>query len=156
MRAGDGARRRGGWWLAGALLLPVVGLNGCGLGAQEQARQLGQRWFEGAMPLKARMVGHGQDLPAAAAACINCHGVTSQRERFAVALDRTWLTQPQPRRGGPASRYDAQRFCRLLRDGIDPAWVVVNQTMPRYELTDLQCQALWLHLTREGRSLAQP
>ncbi len=147
------ALRRGRWVLALALI--AAGLSACGLGAQEQARQLGQRWFEGAMPLKGRMVGHGQDLPAAAAACINCHGATSQRERFAVALDRAWLTQAQPRRGGPASRYDAKGFCRVLREGVDPAWVVVNQTMPRYELTDLQCQALWLHLTYEGRLLAK-
>lgn len=132
-----------------AAMMATAGLGACGLGPQEQARQLGQLWFEGAMPLQARMVGHGQDLPASAAACINCHGAGPQRERFAVALERAWLTEPRQRRGGPASRYDAKGFCRVLREGVDPAWVVVNQTMPRYELTDLQCQALWLHLTRE-------
>lgn len=141
-----------GAWSGRTRTLAAVGLvalvAGCGLGPQEQARQLGQAWFEGRLPLKARMVSHGQDLPASAAACINCHGARSPGERFAVALDRRWLTQAQPRRGGPASRYDAQAFCRVLREGVDPAWVVVNQTMPRYDLTDLQCQALWLHLTR--------
>ena len=139
----------GGGWLAGACLL--VGLAGCGLGPQEQVRHLGQTWFEGRAPLKARMVSHDQDLPAAAAACINCHGARLPSERFAVALDRAWLTQAQPRRGGPPSRYDARAFCRVLREGVDPAWVVVNQTMPRYEVTDLQCQALWMHLTQAGR-----
>lgn len=136
-------------WLSAACVL--VGLTACGLVPQEQLRQLGQRWFNGATPLQARMVGHAQDLPAGAAACINCHGAGASNERFAVALNRTWLTQPQTRRGGPLSRYDATSFCRVLRDGIDPAWVVVNQTMPRYQVTDLQCRALWTHLTQAGR-----
>lgn len=134
----------------------TVGLGACGLGPQEQARQLGQRWFEGSMPLKGRMIGHGHDLPAAAAACINCHGAPEPGERFAVALDRSWLTQPQARRGGPASRYDVKRFCRVLREGVDPAWVIVNQAMPRYDVTDLQCQAIWLHLTSERGRHARP
>lgn len=141
--------RRHGRWLVVAFAL--AGLSACSLGPQEQLRQLGQRWFNGSMPLQARMVGHSQDLPAQAAACINCHGAGAPSERFAVALDRAWLTRAQTRRGGPLSRYDAQGFCRVLREGIDPAWVVVNQTMPRYQLTDLQCQALWMHLTQAGR-----
>lgn len=140
---------RAAWVLAA--FAGITGLTACGLGPQEQLRQLGQRWFNGATPLQARMVGHAQDLPAAAAACINCHGAGASNERFAVALNRTWLTQPQTRRGGPLSRYDATSFCRVLREGIDPAWVVVNQTMPRYEVTDLQCRALWTHLTQAGR-----
>lgn len=137
------------WVIAG--LAGITGLTACGLGPQEQARDLGARWFVGSMPLQARMVGHAQDLPAAAAACINCHGAGASNERFAVALDRAWLTQAQTRRGGPSSRYNATSFCRVLREGIDPAWVVVNQTMPRYQVTDLQCRALWMHLTQAGR-----
>jgi hypothetical protein len=136
------------FWMVGALTL--AGLSACSMVPQEQVRQLGQRWFAGSTPLKGRMIGHEQDLPAAAAACINCHGATSQRERFALALNRAWLTQPQARRGGPPSRYDVKSFCRVLREGVDPAWVVINQTMPRYDITDFQCQALWLHLNREA------
>lgn len=135
-------------WLAGALIF--AGLSACGLGPQDQARQLGQRWFEGSMPLKGRMIGHEQDLPTTASVCINCHGASSQQQRFALDLNRAWLTQPQARRGGPASRYDVKSFCRVLRDGVDPAWVVINQAMPRFDVTDLQCRALWLHLTREA------
>lgn len=145
------SRRPARWSSVACVLTGWLGLAACGLGPQEQMRQLGQRWFNGAMPLQARMVGHAQDLPAAAAACINCHGASASNERFAVALNRNWLTQPQARRGGPVSRYDAKSFCRVLREGIDPAWVVVNQTMPRYEVTDLQCRALWMHLSQPGR-----
>ncbi|WP_152987662.1 hypothetical protein [Aquabacterium parvum] len=145
------SRRPARWMSVACVLMGGALLTACGLAPQEQLRQLGQRWFNGEAPLQARMVGHAQDLPAAAAACINCHGAGASSERFAVALNRNWLTQPQARRGGPLSRYDATSFCRVLREGIDPAWVVVNQTMPRYEVTGLQCRALWMHLIQAGR-----
>jgi hypothetical protein len=51
-----------------------------------------------------------------------------------------------PRRGGPPSAFDRDTFCRLLRTGVDPAWVVVDVSMPRYALSDEQCHALWTHL----------
>ena len=134
----------------GAAGIVAMGLGACGLGPQAQLGDMGQRWYEGHAPLQARMIGHTQDLPANAAACVNCHGAGGDNGRFAAALNRGWLTRPQARRGGPPSVYDAQRFCRALREGVDPAWVVVNQAMPRYALTDLQCRALWTHLTRSG------
>ena len=54
--------------------------------------------------------------------------------------------QPRSRRGGPPSAYDAASLCELLREGIDPAWVMVRQEMPRYAATDAQCIALWAFL----------
>ena len=36
--------------------------------------QRGQALFSGAAELQGRVVGHQVDLPAAAVACINCHG----------------------------------------------------------------------------------
>lgn len=147
MIASDGTLSRPRLALVVAL---AASLGGCGLGPQEQLRQMGQRWYEGRAPLQGRIIGHSQDLPANAGACVNCHGAGAGNGRFAAALNRDWLTRPQVRRGGPPSVYDAQGFCRVLREGVDPAWVVVNQTMPRYALTDLQCRALWTHLTRAG------
>jgi hypothetical protein len=59
------------------------------------------------------------------------------------------LLSPQRRRGGPASRYDRDAFCRLLRKGIDPAYVMINEEMPRYTLDDADCAALWRFLTED-------
>jgi hypothetical protein len=68
--------------------------------------------------------------------------------RFGPALNAAWLTQAQSRRGGPPSVYSVQAFCKLLRDGIDPAWVLVNQTMPHYAVTDAQCDQIWAYVNR--------
>ncbi len=114
----------------------------------------------GAAPVDARLVGHTLPLPALAWRCSNCHdeaqrtaiapepGVSGQRsgERFARALDGTSLTQWRARRGGPPSRYTETALCALLRTGIDPAQVMIDTTMPRYQLSDAQCGQLWKYL----------
>jgi hypothetical protein len=50
------------------------------------------------------------------------------------------------RRGGPASRYDALSFCKVIREGLDPANVVINSAMPRYQVSDAQCTSLWSYV----------
>jgi hypothetical protein len=50
------------------------------------------------------------------------------------------------RRGGPPSRYDAHALCTLLQTGVDPSHVMVARTMPRFEIDNLQCEALWQYL----------
>lgn len=102
----------------------------------------GAALFEGRLPLAAQVVGHDERLPTEAARCVNCHGGTG----FAPRLDARSLTEPRARRGGPPSRYDAASLCRLLRTGVDPAWVMVPRAMPRYDITERECEALWLHL----------
>ena len=52
-------------------------------------------------------------------------------------------------RGGPPSGYDRGTLCRLLREGIDPAHVMVTRTMPRFDLDDAACAALWTHLSNQ-------
>ena len=119
---------------------------------QAQGRQLfhGEASTLGAMP--GRLAGHGDDLPALATRCSNCHtsgagaDTPSKTLEFAPRLNRQGLTQPLSRRGGPPSAYDAVSLCKLLREGIDPAWVMVRQEMPRYAATDAQCLALWTFL----------
>lgn len=126
---------------------------------EKQARvQRGQALFSGAAELQGRVVGHQVDLPAAAVACINCHGeAASERPlvasaqaaasgvapRFAPPLTAQHLAQARPRRGGPPSQYEAASLCRLLREGLDPATVLIPLTMPRYRITDAQCADLW-------------
>jgi hypothetical protein len=110
----------------------------------------GQAIFQGqagaaAPPIGARLVGHTLQLPEVAWRCGNCHEL-SAGSRYARPLDRQALTTPQPRRGGPPTRYDARSLCALLRTGVDPAQVMIDTTMPRYELSDGQCQQLWQYL----------
>lgn len=110
--------------------------------------------------LPGRVAGHADVLPAMATRCTNCHttGVSAAANTpaFAPRLDRQSLTQPTSRRGGPPSAYDAASLCRVLREGIDPAWVMVRQEMPRYAATDAQCAALWSFLVSPAPAQAQP
>ena len=150
------------------LLLGLAGLAAtAGLAAatqhwQERARwqEAGQALYEGSRPLTARLVGHEQDLPPQATRCVNCHSGSSA---IAPALTPERLTRHLPRRGGPffrvptepgefrrggpPSRYDEASFCRLLRSGVDPAWVLLPRAMPRYTLPDRECRELWLALS---------
>ena len=112
---------------------------------------VGRDIFEGKAAIRARMVGHADPLPPNAIRCGNCHRIDRslpQSRSFAPILDARQLQESVSRRGGPASRFDALSLCKLLRDGIDPAWIVVPTTMPRYELSDAQCSALWSFLVR--------
>jgi len=108
-----------------------------------QGRAEGAALYEGRQPLVARVSGHEQPLPALATRCVNCH---EGAQAIGPALNERTLAQPLPRRGGPPSRYDAAALCRLLREGIDPASVIVPRAMPRYEIDTRACEALWSHL----------
>ncbi|WP_157271215.1 hypothetical protein [Azohydromonas aeria] len=112
-------------------------------------RAHGQGLFHGPAPLRAWIAGQDFSLPAHAARCANCHGAAAP-QRVAPLLSAAGMTQPVARRGGPPSRYEADSFCRLLRTGVDPAFVTVTRAMPRYELSDVECRALWLYLTEAG------
>jgi hypothetical protein len=114
----------------------------------------GRRLFHGEVPLRAAIVGHDERLPTDAARCANCHenaptprAGDAALETLGPALDRVSLTSLAPRRGGPPSSYDQRSFCRVLAEGIDPAHVMIPQTMPRYAMTNDECEALWTFLT---------
>lgn len=121
-----------------------------------QTAQAGARLFNGQQALDASIRGHVDRLPPAATRCANCHAPQPMRqaalqaglapEAFAPLLNAAQLLEARARRGGPPSRYDPSSFCKLLRTGIDPAWVLLPRDMPRYELSDLQCAQLWAHL----------
>ncbi len=139
------------------LLLALFALASSSLAADEASASRGRQLFHGDAALAARI--HGQDfaLPAQASRCINCHGLkpatAAPSPRGAAppdapALTAALLTQMRSRRGGPPSRYDAGALCALLRSGVDPAYVLIVRTMPRYDISDADCRSLWLHLTR--------
>lgn len=158
-RPGSGSAYRA----AAAVLLVSTGLIVAGWMAHERHDRLllGQALFEGSPPqpdrqLAGRIAGHDRDLPPEAARCANCHTSTPGTAGFGPALHAGTLVQALARRGGPPSTYEEASLCRLLREGIDPAWVMVNQAMPRYDATDAQCAALWAWLVRQTGALASP
>ena len=160
--APDGTPRRVGTRTARPLAWAGLGLAVLAIAAL-QARalneaDLGERAFDGRIPLVARIVGHEAALPPLTAACANCHlpnrmpagpdGAATGETSLGPRLTRSGLTTSVPRRGGPPSRFDEAAFCRLLRTGEDPAGVLLPRAMPRYEIDDAGCARLWRHLLR--------
>ncbi len=116
----------------------------------------GARLFDGRAPLTATLAGHTTPLPTQTARCSQCHAgpgaVTPSAADGRTAfpgppLDSQHLRAALSRRGGPPTAYDLASFCRTLREGIDPAHVVLPRTMPRFDIDDTRCEALWTHLT---------
>ena len=137
-----------------ALLL--WGLLACSAAAAPPPVEQGRRLFAGEPPMVARLAGHTELLPVESSRCTNCHlagasTVAAVPDKFGPTLNARFLRSPAARRGGPASSYDGASFCRLLREGIDPASVMLLPAMPRYELSDAQCSALWAYLVRPVR-----
>jgi hypothetical protein len=149
-------------YLARILLLPLLsmlgllGLSGCGQETDNKTRQLqikrGEGIFLGNEHVRARIEGHQQALPAQVTKCINCHK-PAQRSKldteYAPSLDAAELLQVRVRRGGPAFAYTQDSFCKTISTGIDPEYVVLNRTMPRFDVDQAQCQALWAYLTEK-------
>lgn len=118
---------------------------------QAQIKQ-GEDIFTGEQAIPAMIAGHQTRLPPQVARCINCHAPEKSglaRKESAPSLSRAWLRQTRARRGGPAFAYEKENFCSTLRSGIDPEHVVLNRAMPRFELSNEQCLALWLYLTEK-------
>lgn len=131
------------------LLLGTVTVSLCGgavaCAMSAQLSSHGRALYDGQRALSAQVAGHDDPLPADAARCINCHEGSGA---IAPALNARLLLKPQARRGGPPSLYDEAAFCRLLRDGLDPAFVQLPREMPRYAIETPDCNALWTYLTR--------
>ncbi len=115
----------------------------------------GAKLFDGDEALKGRLQGMSFELDASAVRCKNCHTVTAQAVipgSSAPALTAGMLTSELKRRSGPPSHYTLESFCKLLRTGIDPAYVIVNRQMPRFEIDEEQCGSIWSYLTLPGGS----
>lgn len=118
---------------------------------QQRMRARGAHLFDGSEPLAGTLAGHVTAMPASATRCVQCHAGPASDNRLATfgpRLDAATLLQAAPRRGGPPSAYDLAAFCRALRSGIDPAQVLLPRAMPRFDVDDARCEALWTYLTR--------
>ncbi len=141
-----------------AVLLTVVlgtlHVTGCARDNAQAAEQhlieRGHRIFIGSESINARIDGHQDQLPAQVTKCINCHTPTPRPQKddqFAPILNASWLMQARPRRGGPAFAFTRDSLCKTMRTGIDPEYVILNRTMPRFDISEQQCQALWAYLS---------
>lgn len=131
----------------------------------EQRRERGKVVFFGNADLPGRLAGHATALPRFASRCMNCHQTLDAvpvspaeasrgllpvvSKTFAAPLDRTWLSVPRSRHGGPPTAYDPASLCRLLRTGVDAGHVMVSTVMPRYDVSDAQCGDLHAYLTSQ-------
>lgn len=151
-------------WAGAVAAALAIAAGAAGLSWQaagERRAEAGARSFDGRTALVARIDGHADPVPPAAAACANCHrpsiaprradGTAAPDASLGPLLHRAALLEAVERRGGPASRYDPQSFCRLLRTGQDPAGVLLPRAMPRYDIDDTGCGELWTHLMRIDR-----
>lgn len=149
--------RKPGLTMALGLAMALTGRAGSGWQEPSVTPSVsrGARLFDGTEPLAGTLSGHRAPLPAAATRCSQCHAgpgaPAATGSSFAPPLDRRQLREPRPRRGGPPVAYEAATFCRTLRTGVDPAHVVLPRAMPRFEVDDVQCAALWDYLTQEVR-----
>lgn len=138
---------------AGAALMLLgllLALPGCAFASREAAR--GERIFNGREALPARLDGHDTPLPSQLGKCVACHGggrQTRLEAGLAPPLTANVLTRAIARRGGKPYAYDRESFCTTLRTGIDPQYVMMLRTMPRFEVSNEQCAALWSYLTEK-------
>lgn len=111
-----------------------------------ESADMGCAIFNGQHPMTAHLRDDDRPLPSFATRCVNCHGGTSTKPAFAPPLTHDALLGAASRRGGPISHYDAMAFCRAVKDGVDPAGVLLRKSMPHYRIADTECQALWQYV----------
>lgn len=128
--------------MAAVGIAAAVGAIATAAALSEKAR--GFALYHGWLSLPATIAGTGVALPVSASACVNCHEGAATGGPIAIArLDGSTLATARRRGGGAVMAYDRDSFCRVLREGVDPSLVTISRTMPRFEVTDRQCEALW-------------
>ncbi|MFC3695173.1 hypothetical protein [Chenggangzhangella methanolivorans] len=128
--------------------LVVVALAAAAVLAWRSPIARGYMLFHGHAALEAKIFS-GVALPVSASACVNCHeGAASGGPRAIARLDRTTFSAPRTPRGGAPVSYDEASFCRLMREGVDPASVMVSRLMPRFDVSDADCAALFAYVSR--------
>lgn len=137
-------RPSGSGFVAAALAMVVAGTA-----VAAGVRERGEAIFVGHEPIQGTIRGHRSSLPPDTVKCVNCHKAKDPQSPPSPApvLTRSLLFDKIPRRGGPPSSYDAASFCKMLRSGIDPAYILISRVMPVYDVDDAQCASLWGFLT---------
>jgi hypothetical protein len=119
----------------------------------------GAALYHGKEPLQGRIRGHDDVLPPETVVCANCHSAKSTSRLSgspAPQINSSLLLEMRQRHGGPPSRYNQAAFCRLMRTGSDPAYVLIAREMPAYDLSNDQCASLWLYLSGKEAAHENP
>ncbi len=144
-------RSVGLWCLLVFIILAcAAGRSRAGTMTERTGYARGRELFAGRVDLQGRVQSHPVNLPPEVVRCANCHAVARGPEvprSLAPRLTRELLMERRSRRGGPPSSYTADSFCALLQTGVDPAFILISEEMPRYEMDAGSCHALWLFLT---------
>lgn len=139
-----------------AVALAAIVCSGTAAARAPATARRGRALFSGQEPLAGRVRDHRSDLPPAVVVCRGCHGARVVAPGAAAppapTIDRALLLEARVRRGGPPSAYDLPAFCKVLRTGVDPAYVLVAREMPVFAVDDAQCGSLWRFLTGEARA----
>lgn len=122
--------------------------------------QRGAALYLGAVPLEGRLAGHAAALPASGIACVYCHGTAGTArgslQNPAPRIDAGSLREFRSRRNGPPAAYDLAGFCRALRTGVDPVQIQLPSRMPRFTLSDTDCEHLWNYLNIPSKKSTSP
>jgi len=146
-------------WMLLASSLILAAAAATSTAAHPTSAVRGEALYRGKTPLRGKIRGHDDPLPAEAIVCANCHSAKANNRlpgTQAPDLDAALLLQARQRRGGPPSTYNQASFCRLLRTGADPGYILIAREMPIYEITDEQCASLWTYLLESKTSPRNP
>jgi hypothetical protein len=146
-------------WMLLASSLILAAAAATSTAAHPTSAVRGEALYRGKTPLQGSIRGHDDPLPAEAIVCANCHSAKANNRlpgTPAPDLNAALLLQARQRRGGPPSTYNQASFCRLLRTGADPGYILIAREMPIYDLTDEQCASLWTYLLESKTSPRNP
>lgn len=131
-----------------------------GLSPQEQrGRQIYLKGESGeGSEIKVRLGSDNLEVPAAAFACVNCHGLKGDgtSEGGLQPPPITWATLTAPHTSALTSRertaYTEETLARAIRAGLDPAGVRLHPGMPQYEMNAGQMADLIAYLKKIGQA----
>ena len=121
----------------------------------ETSVQRGADLFYGRTEVNGKLYLHNRTLGSPYVRCVNCHQLEDQPKSlkvnandnsFGPLLGAHFIQTPNNARGGPVRSYEPASFCKMLRSGMDPSQIMIRTDMPRYILTDDDCNALWSFL----------
>jgi len=125
------------------------------------SEQRGKEIYLGTAPasgVKARIGVPPVDAPATLLACVNCHGRDGKGkpEGSVVPSDITWETLTKPygvthASGRTHQPYTERLLVRAICLGIDPAGHELHPTMPRFQMSREEADALIRYLKRLGQ-----
>ncbi|MCL5737002.1 MAG: cytochrome c [Actinobacteria bacterium] len=136
-----------------ALAVPSGGpLHPGGVGpAQLTPTALGQRIYTNGRDENGRVIPRSALMMFAGATCADCHGSDARGRTVNTMMgsfeapDIRWSTLSQPMKGDNGAMepaYDAASFGRALTQGLDTLGEALNPPMPRWQLTNVQVDAL--------------